>query len=251
MKLDYVNKVSMKSKIVSQIVSALMILGVALIMLLPPTGCAQQKLIALTFDDGPSQYTEQLLDGLAERQAHVTFFMTGENGDGGTCGINNGYKDLLLRMLTEGHQLANHSYAHKNFDDLTSEEMQTELSAVDDLIKSAAGNDYECFVRVPGGHWDENIATALSGRFVVKWSLDSADWKNRDAKAVCDILVNNAKNGDIVLLHDLYPTSVEGALRAIDQLQTEGFEFVTVSELLELTNTMVEAGRPIRSADVR
>lgn len=207
-----------------------------------------QKLIALTFDDGPSIYTDQLLDGLAERNAHATFFMTGENGDGGTCGIKNGHEKVLERMLEEGHQLANHSYAHKDFDSLSQEEMELEVSLVDGLIREIAGEDYDCFVRIPGGHWNEDIANALPERAVVQWSLDSGDWKSRDANAVCSTIVNNAVAGDIVLLHDLYPSSIEGALQAIDALQAEGYEFVTVSDLLKRTNTEVENGVPICSA---
>ncbi len=210
---------------------------------------ASPKLIALTFDDGPSPFTERLLDGLAERNASATFFMTGENGDGGFAGIKNGYEHLLPRMWQEGHQLANHSYSHTNLDTLSSERIQAEISQVENMIFDACGGTFSCFVRTPGGHYNRNIQKNIHAP-IIGWSLDTRDWETRDADHVYETIVENAEHGDIVLLHDLYETSVEGALRAIDTLQANGFEFVTVAELLRRTKTTTPNGSSISTASM-
>lgn len=101
------------------------------------------KLIAFTFDDGPSSYTGALLDGLRTRGAAATFFMTGRNGDGGTCGIQNGHEALLSRMWEEGHQLANHTYRHAALEELPEERISAEVTAVERLIFQAAGGKRE------------------------------------------------------------------------------------------------------------
>lgn len=204
-------------------------------------GKSRPKLIALTFDDGPSQYTEKLLDGLKARSVSVTFFMNGENGTGGTCGINNGHEALLDRMWEEGHQLANHTYRHTTLDQLPAEEIISEVTGVEKLIFNAAGGSYECFVRTPGGHVNEAIANNVNAPIIL-WSIDTLDWKNRDADYVYDRLLSCAEQGGIVLMHDIYESSVDGALRGIDVLKERGYEFVTVSELMRRTGVKLTDG---------
>ncbi len=192
------------------------------------------KLIAFTFDDGPSPYTGMLLDGLRDRGAAATFFMTGENGTGGTCGIKNGYETLLARMWEEGHQLANHTCRHADFQSLTEEEIASETAGVERLIFEAAGGDFRCFVRTPGGVVNETVSRSVNAP-IIRWSVDPTDWKHRDAELVYNSLLSHAKDRSIVLLHDIYVTSVEAALRAIDTLGKQGFTFVTVADLLRRT----------------
>ena len=194
----------------------------------------QPKLIAFTFDDGPSPYTEALLDGLGERHVTVTFFMNGENGTGGSCGIKNGHEALLDRMWEDGHQLANHTYSHGPLHEMASKKVISEVSGVEDLIFDAAGGEYECFVRTPGGHVTETIQRNVHAPIVL-WSLDTEDWKYRDADHVYSAILSCVKSGDIVLMHDIYESSVEGALRAVDTLKEQGYEFVTVAELMRRT----------------
>lgn len=195
------------------------------------------KLIAFTFDDGPSFYTGALLDGLRTRGAAATFFMTGRNGDGGTCGIQNGHEALLARMWEEGHQLANHTYRHAALEELPEERISAEVTAVERLIFQAAGGSYSCFVRTPSGVTNETILRRVNAPLIL-WSVDALDWKYRDADAVYSRLLAQAENGSIVLLHDLYETSVDGALRAVDTLKKRGYEFVTVAELLRRTGLL-------------
>lgn len=202
---------------------------------------AKRKLIAFTFDDGPSQYTEALLDELKVRKAAVTFFMTGENGIRSTYGIKNKHEALLSRMWEEGHQMANHTYQHASFDKLSAEEIVSEVTRVEELIFRAIGGSYTCFVRTPGGYINETILRNVNAPIIL-WSVDTLDWKHRDADYVYHKILSCAKNGSIVLMHDMYKTSIDGALRAVDALQEQGYEFVTVSELMRRTGIGLTPG---------
>ena len=185
------------------------------------------KLIAFTFDDGPSKNTATLLDGLKSREVPATFFMCGKNGGHGI--VNNG--QLLERMVQEGHQLANHSYDHPSIARLSGSPVSASFSRVESLLFQYMGGSYIDMVRTPGGVYNATIKNNTQAP-VILWSLDTFDWRNRDEEAVYRKIVENAEDGNIVLMHDLYPTSVQGALRAMDSLKAQGFEFVTVSELL-------------------
>lgn len=198
------------------------------------------KIIAFTFDDGPSQYTEMLLDGLEARNVTATFFMNGENGTGGTCGIKNGHEALLARMWEGGHQLANHTYQHTNLSGLPAEQITSEVTRVEDLIFDAVGGSYRCLVRTPGGHLDEKDHINAP---IILWSIDPLDWKDRNADDLYNKIISSAESGDIILMHDIYESSVEGALRAIDTLKAHGYEFVTVSELMRRTGVRLTEGR--------
>lgn len=195
---------------------------------------SRPKLIALTFDDGPSPCTEALLDGLAERGVPATFFMTGENGEGGRCGVNNGNQALLDRMWAEGHQLANHTYRHLRLKELSAAEITAEVSGVEDAIFQAVGGRFRCMVRTPEGQTGEIISDTVSAPIIL-WTADSLDWKYRDADFVAEGIPACAESGCIVLAHDLYETTVEGVLRAVDALEDQGYTFVTVAELLRRT----------------
>ncbi len=203
-------------------------------------GATSSKLIAFTFDDGPSVYTPSLLDGLAALNAKVTFFCNGENG--GYAGAFHRSEDLL-RMAQEGHQLANHTYSHRvPFYELTPSEMRSEVERVNALLYKAIGSSCQTLVRTPGGADSAAIRAAVNAPIIL-WSVDTQDWKLKDEKAVCDHIVNSAQDGGIVLLHDLYPTSIDGALEAMRILQGRGYEFVTVSELFRRRGVTLENGK--------
>lgn len=236
----------MNRKRMMQIAAAMVLL--ALVCAVVIYWKTRPKLISFTFDDGPSDYTEVLLDGLESRNVPVTFFMNGENGTGGTCGIKNGHEALLSRMWEGGHQLANHTDQHANLDDLPPEQIAAEVSNVEELIFSAAGGSYDCFVRTPGGHINAAITDNVNAPIIL-WNVDTLDWKFRDADYVYNKILSCAKNGSIVLMHDIYETSVEGALRAVDTLKEQGYEFVTVSELMRRTGTRLTDGTAYSKAE--
>ncbi len=201
------------------------LLAVLMVTALLPFGAsaAGEKLIAVTFDDGPSQYTSQLLDGLAARGAKATFFMQGINAQN--------YPAVVRRAWNEGHQICSHTYNHPSLTGLSGDAVRSQLSRTDSILDSALGFDQTYMLRPPYGNYNQNVLN-IAGVSCFYWSVDTLDWKSRNANSVYNEFMSHARDGSIVLLHDLYSTSVSGALRAIDTLQSRGFSFVTVAELL-------------------
>ena len=205
---------------------------------------SEQKLIAITFDDGPSAYTGQLLDGLRARGAKATFFMNGANGANGT----RNHMDLLNRMVNEGHQLANHTYSHHvPFSGLSSAQMASEESAVEEYLFQAMGGSYKDCVRIPGGAKSGTISSSINAPMIL-WSVDTRDWADRNSSVVYSRIVSGASDGAIVLCHDLYPTTIDAALSAISTLQSQGYEFVTVAELFRRRGVTLSNGSTYNSA---
>ena len=192
----------------------------------PKESGSSSKLLALTFDDGPGPDTGRLLDALKERDAKATFFMVGERLES-----NAAYREYLRRMVEEGHQVANHSYSHTALTKLTPEAVAREISGTEKYLEKAGG-DQTYFIRPPEGAYNEAVQKA-AGAPLILWNVDPMDWNDRDTETVYKRIVSDADDGDIILLHDIYPTSVDGAIKAIDTLQKKGYEFVTVSELLD------------------
>lgn len=192
-----------------------------------------EKCVALTFDDGPwPQTTELLLDGLAERGAKATFFVIGSQIDG--------MEETLRRMVREGHQVGSHTWSHARLDTAPAEAALTELARTDARLRQLLGEG-TYWVRPPWGFLSEEIAAAVEVPMLY-WSLDTEDWNRRDAEAVYRAIVENVKPGDIVLLHDPYPTTVEAVLRAVDTLAQEGYRFVTAQELFAGAGVTPQAG---------
>ena len=208
----------MKKRILALLLTVLMVTA------LLPFGAtaAGEKLIAVTFDDGPSQYTAQLLDGLAARGAKATFFMLGE--------MAQSRQGIVKRAWEEGHQICSHSYNHPNLNTLSSDQVRSQFSRTDGILDGALGFDARFMIRPPYGNYTQNILN-IGGVPFFYWSVDTEDWKSRNADSVYNMFLKYARDGSIVLLHDIYPTSVSGALRAIDTLKSQGYEFVTVAEL--------------------
>lgn len=178
--------------------------------------------VALTFDDGPSlRYTEQLLDGLKERNIKVTFFVVGEMAK------NNPH--LIKRMYDEGHLIGNHTYSHADLAKLTFDTACKEINDTNKCITEITGNSPK-YIRPPYGDWDKRLLkeTDMS---VVLWSVDPEDWKDQNADIVAARVLKSAESGDIILLHDIFKTSVEAAFKIIDKLQEKGYQFVTVDNI--------------------
>ena len=181
------------------------------------------KYIALTFDDGPSRkYTPILLDGLKERGVHATFFLMGKNIEG--------EEDIVKRMSEEGHLIGNHSYEHIQLTKAGAKAVCEAVEHTQEQIEVITGKRPE-FIRPPYGDWNEELEEEI-GMTPVLWSLDSLDWKLKDTGKIIRQVLKDVKDGDIILLHDIFPSSVEAALELIDILQKEGYVFVTADELL-------------------
>ena len=181
-----------------------------------------KKAVAITFDDGPGEYTQQLITGLNERGAKATFFMVGSNVSQ--------YPDAVRMMKAGGHQIGSHTFDHTDITGMSKAQFESDMNKTDDEIFNVCGSRSTAF-RPPYGSYTDEIAKGVDKTFTL-WSLDTVDWKSRDTGKIKNIIVSQAKDGSIILLHDLYKTSVDGALAAIDELQGEGFVFVTVDELM-------------------
>ena len=179
--------------------------------------------IAITFDDGPGKgTTEKLLDGLKERGVKATFFLVGEKIEDN--------RELVARMYAEGHLIGNHTYSHIQLTSRNREAFREELVRTNAVLEEITG-EKTSFVRPPYGSWDKSFEKDLN-MFPVLWNIDPLDWCSHNAECIAARVVEKAGDGDIILMHDYYDTSVIAALEVIDALQGEGFQFVTVEELL-------------------
>ena len=180
---------------------------------------------ALTFDDGPNaSSTPILLDGLKERKVRATFFLIGENVE------KDENEKIVKRMYEEGHLIGNHTYTHCNLSKLETGEAKKELEQTDTVIEKITGKQ-PVFARGPYGELPVDSEQDLS-RIYIGWTVDPLDWMTEDAGAVVKTVVEEINPGDVILLHDCYPSSVQAAIRIVDLLQGKGYEFVTVDHLI-------------------
>lgn len=192
-----------------------------------------EKVIALTFDDGPhAVYTTQILDLLAQYDAKATFFVIGESAEK--------LPDLILKIGQDGHEIANHTYTHPY--KTTPKKLQDELKKTNEIIHDITGI-YPLFYRPVGGTYDDGIInTAVeNGYRVVMWSWhqDTEDWKEPGVDKIVSTVLSGAKPGNIVLFHDAggnRSQTVMALKKILPDLQEQGYEFVTISELLEITS---------------
>lgn len=198
-----------------------------------------KPMIALTFDDGPHrEFTLNLLDALNNRNASVTFFCLGNRA------IQ--YPELLKRMEEEGHEVGSHGYDHiQAFTKLNKASVLEQLNNTKAAVKSGIGKE-PTLIRPPYGKMD-NQTSKLMDKPIIMWNVDSLDWQSRDAQKIFKML-KEVKDGDIILMHDIYESSVDGAVLAIDYLQSQGFQFVTVSQLFKYKGIALTPGQTYYSA---
>lgn len=184
---------------------------------------AEKKKIALTFDDGPHPiYTPMLLEGLKERGVKATFFLMGSAVET--------YPDIVEEIAEDGHLIGNHTFHHVSLENADERLIETEVVSANELIERVSGQ-YPQFIRPPFGQCGDLIESE-TGMICVLWNIDPLDWCTPDAAIVVQRVVSKAKENGIILLHDQYKTSVMAAFTIIDELQKEGYEFVTVDEIL-------------------
>lgn len=186
---------------------------------------AERPKIALTFDDGPNaRWTPMLLDGLKERSVKATFFLIGVNIE------KDDNAEIVKRMWEEGHLIGNHTYHHVEITKVSDKAALKELATTNELILEITGEPVE-YMRPPFGSWQKTLEEKLHV-LPVLWTVDPLDWKTNDTDKVVERVVKNVKENDIILLHDCYESSVEAALKIVDILTEQGYEFVTVDELI-------------------
>lgn len=213
------------------------VLALALVLTVIPfnvSAASGDKLIALTFDDGPdANDTPRLLDGLKARGVSVTFFVQGQSLEWGSRYVSRAY--------AEGHEIGSHSWSHPNLPDLSTEAALEQFEKTGALLDQICGEGNEYLIRPPYGNTTSEFREEIDAP-LIHWSVDTLDWELLNEYAVRDAILEEAYDGAIVLLHDIHATTVDGALMAIDVLLARGYELVTVSELFRRRGIELEDG---------
>lgn len=187
----------------------------------------KRPMLALTFDDGPGEYTQELLDCLEENNAHATFFMLGQNVSV--------YPDAPKRMLEIGCEIGSHSWDHTQLTTIDLDAVAKQFSDTDNALIEACGQAASV-ARAPYGDGNTDIYNTVAKPFFM-WSLDTEDWRLMDADADYNAVMNgDLTDGSIILMHDIHQPSVQAAIRFIPELVARGYKLVTVSEMAEAKN---------------
>lgn len=206
---------------------------------LPAQAADSKKYVALTFDDGPSgRFTEKLLDGLALRGAKCTFLLCGYRMEQ--------YPELTQRIFQEGHEIGYHGFSHDSMQQMSRRKIGQEL------IDSQALLPEDCdpvFFRPPGGFVTDGVRQVAEVRqlAILSWTVDPKDWATKSVGTIEQTVMKKVKDGDVILLHDMSASSVQAALDIVDELQKQGYRFVTASELARLRKVALKPGNVYRS----
>jgi peptidoglycan/xylan/chitin deacetylase (PgdA/CDA1 family) len=187
-----------------------------------------QKVVALTFDDGPEAHTTpELLAVLREKQVHATMFVLGKNVEKNPR--------IFAQTVADGHEIASHGYSHEIFSRMRPAQYLQEITKVEQLLKDVAPQPV--FFRPPGGGWNDSVAAALRqrGYTIVLWSVDPRDWARPSVQQVVQTVLQQVKPGSIIIMHDGQPQLPTPAAVGIiiDRLRAEGYKILTVGELLK------------------
>ena len=184
--------------------------------------CHKLKCVALTFDDGPGPYTNKLLNILKSNHAPATFFVLGESVQL--------YPADLRREAELGMEIGTHTWDHRDLTKLDSGKQAQEANSAAELISTLTGH-YPTLLRPPFGAW--NPPTRKLGYAVVLWDVDTEDWRNRSTATTTNIALRDVRPGSIVLMHDIYPSTVDAVPGIIRGLRERGYTLVTVSQLVD------------------
>lgn len=196
----------------------------------------KDKLMALTFDDGPSDATGNILDVLKSYDAHATFFALGNR--------MKTYKVTLQRIVDEGHEVASHTYSHKDLSTLDEKGILNQINTTNVNFNSITGEKIK-YVRPPYGSYNSKVLNTVSHPLIM-WNIDTKDWDTRDAKKTANTVIKKAFNGGIALMHDLYSSNVEALKIMLPELEAKGYRFVTISEMSEEFGVTLENGKAYR-----
>lgn len=189
------------------------------------------KYVALTFDDGPSDdVTPRVLDTLADHDAVATFFMIGDQVDA--------FPDMAKQVADAGHEIGNHTKDHPDLTTLDPDSIQDEINSTSDRIEKATGTR-PVLARPPYGASNDDVKNVAddNGISLINWSIDSQDWDNRNADVTYNEITNHMTSGAIVLMHDVHPTTADQLPDLLSTLEDEGYQFVTISQLLEMQDS--------------
>jgi peptidoglycan/xylan/chitin deacetylase (PgdA/CDA1 family) len=194
-----------------------------------------KPMIALTFDDGPSKYTLQILKTLKKYNAKATFFVVGNR-------VSN-FKKTIIQENKEGHEVLSHTWDHSNLTKLSSSSIKSQLNKTNKAIEEAIGIVPKSF-RPPYGSVNSKVKEAAKdlGMSMILWSVDTNDWKTRNANSTYKHIMNYAKDGSIVLCHDLYAQTADAMELVIPALIKKGYQLVTIHELFEYSEKTLTPG---------
>lgn len=209
-----------------------------------------QPVLSITFDDGPHpSLTPKLLDILKERNVKATFFLVGRN--------IKAYPSIVRRIIAEGHEIGNHTWTHASLTSRSDAQIRDELKKSDDALLEVA-NYKTHLIRPPYGAINSRIKGLMFSEFdltTIMWSVDPQDWRRPGVSVVTSRLVNGAQNGAILLLHDIHPPTIQAVPGTLDQLIAKGYQFVTVSQLINLeksgSSPVSMVARPVRATGVQ
>lgn len=191
-----------------------------------------KKMVALTYDDGPSIYTPRVLKTLKENNAVATFFVVGNRVPT--------YSDTVKKAHDMGCEIGNHTYEHKNLTRVSEAEVKRQITKTNRNVKKVTGQA-PVIVRPTGGATNANVKQWVGMPSII-WSIDTLDWKTRNAGSTKKAVLDHVKDGDIVLMHDLYSATASASETIIPELVKRGYQLVTVSELAECRGGMKETG---------
>lgn len=193
-----------------------------------------QPMVALTFDDGPHiDYTNQILDYLEEKQQVATFFILGQRVKGN--------EETLNRMLTLGCDIGNHTYDHKDLTKLSVSKMLDEINKTQEIVEDCTGYTMH-LLRPTYGAMNDTLISNVTMPLIL-WSVDTMDWKSKQEDKIVKEAIKNVKDGQIILMHDIYPETVKAVKRVIDELLEQGYQLVTITELLTSEETKLVDGK--------
>lgn len=199
-----------------------------------------KPMVALTFDDGPlPEPTNKILDIFKTYNAHATFFVIGE--------LAIAFPEILQRAVSLGCQIGNHTYTHPKLAEISPQEVLSQINSTDDVIKKALGK-YPSIMRPPYGNRSKSV-DALMNTPLILWSLDTLDWEHLNANTTADIVLGSVKDGDIVLMHDIYDPTVEAVSVIVPELIERGFQLVTVEELARYKGVAMHKSTVYRSIE--
>ena len=180
--------------------------------------------VALTFDDGPSRYTKDIIDTLKSNNVNATFFVLGNKIEI--------YKDIISESIKNGNEIGNHSYNHKWLSKLSTNELLDQINKTQDILKETVNYTPTCF-RPTYGSVNNKIRKSIN-LSITLWTIDTKDWKINSVDRIVERAIKDIEDGDIILMHDIFQRSSEALKKIIPRLKEQGYQFVTISELEEV-----------------
>ncbi len=193
-----------------------------------------KPMVALTFDDGPyAKVGNQIMDCLAKYDAKVTFFVVGDR-----CAS---YQTEMKRMADEGHEIATHTYEHKYLDKLDAAQIREQIDkGVEAIVKYSGVTP--ALVRLPGGRKNDTVLANVAYP-MIQWNIDTRDWETKNTEKTVRAVLDNVKDGDIVLMHELYASTGDAVEQIVPELIARGYQLVTVSEMAQARGVQLQAGQ--------